>query len=124
MYPANDGIGRCEAPRDEPPLQRQAANLPELSGNPLPIGMGRSAPPPWHGEHGVDVVVYELPADMVEEGDIMAMDDVDPLGPLFTDQIGPFVGALTAAHDEHYVPRGDLFEVHCVNGMRGHFGRN
>ena len=67
--------------------------------------------------------VHELPADALELRDVMAVDDVDPLGPLFTDQRGPFVGALTAADDEH--SRGpQIFEVHEVTGMSSNPGRH
>ncbi len=41
----------------------------------------------------------------------MAVDDVDPFGPLFTDQRGPFVGALAATDNEH-ARAAEIFEVH------------
>ena len=51
------------------------------------------------------------------------MDDVDPLGSLFTDQGGPFVGALAATHYE-YTGAAEIFEVHEVTGMRANSRRH
>src|SRR5580700_10351509 len=102
---------------DEPPLQREATNLPELTGYPRLLGMRQRTPPPGHGERGIEIVVHELPADALESRHIVAVDDVNPLGSLFTDQGGPFVGALAATHDK-YARAAEILEVHEITGMR------
>ena len=51
------------------------------------------------------------------------MDDVDPLGSLFTDQRGPFIGALAATHDE-YAAAAEIFEVHEITGVRANSRRH
>jgi hypothetical protein len=46
----------------------------------------------------VDVPVHELPADLLESGDRVAVDDVDTLGALLADEGGSLAGALAPAH--------------------------
>jgi hypothetical protein len=61
----------------------------------------KPAPPTAGPERFVDVFVDEFPADLSESRHVVSVDDIDALGASLTDQRGPLVRALAAAHDKH-----------------------